>query len=175
MVKIKEHSEGTIKGMSTYRLFLKLDSSHTRVMVVYGNSKYPLVIKSSKPFWNSAFGKAIGYGINPLYAQADPELIYDSWVTIQSDGTCTACPSVMNVEAPNNKWLQPFEDGEDIIIQSEIGGAWFVIDKYSITDNKILLGQFTTSGSLEVLLNVTLIDEETGQKTELTGLECSAK
>jgi hypothetical protein len=175
IIKIKEHTESSLKGLCTYQLFLKLDSSSTRALMVYGNTQHPLAIKSSKPFWNSAFGKAVGYGINPLYVRLDSNLVYDSWVTIESNGTCVGCPAVMNVESPDEKWIQAFEEGEDIIIQSPIGGAWFVTDKYVVHDNKILLGQFTTSGSIEVLLNVTLKDDTTGQKTDLTGLKCFTK
>jgi hypothetical protein len=76
----------------------------------------------------------------------------------------------MSVEAPTEKWIEPFNAGNNIVISSDIGGAWFVTDKYEITNNKVLLGQFTTKGNLEVLLNVTLISESSGEKTELTGL-----
>lgn len=168
--EIAKHTEGDLRGCTTYQLVLENLPSQQRVVMVYGNKSHPLYIKSSKPFWNSSFGKAVCYGVNVSYQKLDSNIVYDSWVTIQSDFGCSDCPAVMSVEAPNEKWIEPFNAGNNIVISSDIGGAWFVTDKYEITNNKVLLGQFTTKGNLEVLLNVTLISESSGEKTELTGL-----
>lgn len=165
------HDEGELKGQTTYRLYLLIDSSNYRVSMIFGNKQHELRISTSEKFWNSELGKPIGYGINPVYTEADPNVRFDTWVTIHSDGLCTSCIPVMFVEAPNEAWSKLLEQGSEVVIQSEIGGAWFVLDSYKANDNKVLLGQFTTSGTLQVVLNASLLDTRTNEEKKLYDLK----
>lgn len=92
----------------------------------------------------------------PIY----PDLAYDSWVTIGLSSTPNAAAgvaAVSTVQSSSNPWATNFDPGGglpggNIAIDDAIGGAWYALygDSNAVAgdDLKVLIGQFTTTGSL---------------------------
>ena len=87
-----------------------------------------------------------------------PDLNYDSWLTIGLD----LAPSGENEEGISSLGMiaeqAAFEAGENFVLESEIGGSWFVLpgsDNGLADDNlQVLLAQVTTNGLLSGQLNL---------------------
>ena len=87
---------------------------------------------------------------------------YDSWVTIGLQGTPdlgAGEAGVSTVQSTTNPWETNFDpggglDGGDIVIDDEIGGAWYALNGQTNgvagDDFKVLIGQFVTTGTFEV-------------------------
>ena len=63
----------------------------------------------------------------------------------------------------NSSWnFGDFEEGMNVVIDDSIGGALFVLNEEGMTnilsggDQRILIGQFTTSGEMSGVINVQM-------------------
>ena len=149
--------------MTTYRMYVTTPNTNDVISAIYGEEEVPLVISTTTSFFQSEFGSVLGSGINPAFFPFSPPLEFDSWVTIGLDG-----PAGPDDQAPstigetNNSWETNFESGMDLLIQDSIGGAIFVTNSagslniVSGEDQRILMGQFTTDGSMSGQVNVQM-------------------
>ena len=154
---------GELAGMTTYRMYITTPNTNDVISAIYGEEELPLVISTTTSFFQSEFGNVLGSGISPALFPFSPSLEFDSWVTIGLDG-----PAGPDDQAPstigetNNSWETNFEAGMDLLIQDSIGGAIFVTNSagsmniVSGDDQRILLGQFTTDGSMSGQVNVQM-------------------
>ena len=144
-----------LTGLTTYRMYALCQNPDDFVSGVFGDSNAATLITSTTSFYQDGFGAGLATGINPDLIAFFPSVAYDSWVTIGVDGPVdpTAGEGAVNVIAgPTNPWLVNFEAGGDIVIDDETGGGWFNLQGASNgvagDDLRVLLGQFTTDGTL---------------------------
>ena len=98
--------------------------------------------------------------LTTVFFQFLPELQYDSWVTIghaPEDGTAQQSLTIAN--SPNQNWVAAFEAGGDIVIDDIFGGLWSIFNDgndqgLAGADNKVLLAQLTTDGTITAQLAV---------------------
>ena len=160
------HASGELQGMVTYRLYVGTPNDNDIISAVYGYDETPLSIETTTSFYQHPFGSALSNNNNPLLYTGFPELEFDSWLTIGLDG-----PAGENEVAPitigdlNNGWVSNFEEGMDVVIADSIGGALFVSNEQGVTnilsgsDQRILIGQFTTSGQMSGIVNFQMFTE----------------
>jgi hypothetical protein len=151
-------------GQSTYRLYVNFPSDDVEVTAVYGTDSAPweMVNTAADGFYNNPVGADFGGSVNPLFFSAFPELEYDSWFTIGSapgddDGLNSAFDSALTS-------LADFNSGGDFIVNTFVGGSIFVVPGANTqgvpVNNRVLLGQFTTSGTTAALVNVQFRDAD---------------
>ena len=176
---VAHHTSGELSGMVTSRLYVGLNGANDLVVSCSGDDENVLIIEStSEPaWWNDAgYDYAVPYagtnngvpiGIDPAQFQTNPNLQFDSWVTIGSeDITGVTQPIVLN--SPDNPILDSFRANEGYAINTfddAVGNLWFAlpvptnVEAYAGEDLKVLVAQFTTSGQisgqlqLQVFLN----------------------
>ena len=157
------HASGELQGMVTYRLYVGTPNDNDIISAIFGDDETPLSIATSTSFYQHPFGSSLGSNNSPLFYDSFPELEFDSWLTIGLDG-----PAGDNEVAPstigdlNSGWVSDFEEGMNVVIDDSIGGALFVLNEQGITnilsggDQRILIGQFTTSGEMSGVINVQM-------------------
>ena len=149
-------------GATTYRLYANLTVDAAEVTAVYGTDSTPWSMTSSAldGFYNDAVGSDFGGGVNPLFFGSFPSLEYDSWFTIgaapgDDDGLNSAIDAALTS-------LDDFNSGGDFIVDTFIGGSIFVVPGANTQGvpvaGRVLLGQFTTSGQVNALVNIQIRD-----------------
>ena len=133
---------------------------------VSGDATNPTYVNTTTSFYHAALGAGVPNGINSLLFPVYPDLAYDSWVTIGLQGTPNALAgeaNVSTVQSNDNPWFTNFDPGGglpggNISIDDGIGGAWYALngDANGVAgaDEKVLAGQFTTTGELDGQLYV---------------------
>ena len=153
-----------LDGYTTYRLYAVCESTDDFVSSIFGVFDVITQINTTTDFWQSEFGGLSSESINESALAFVPSLEYDSYVTIgkifQSDpGTATF--------TSGTDWSNQFEPGGGIpgssfVIEGAVGGAWFTvnlgaeesINAFAGDDFKVLIGQFTTTGTMTGCVNV---------------------
>lgn len=144
-----------LTGFTTYRLYALCQNPDDFVSGVFGDNNAPTIISSTTGFFQDPFGSGLATGINPDLVAFFPSVSFDSWVTIGIDGPVDAAAGegpINVIAGPTNPWLVNFEAGGDIVIDDATGGGWFnlqgVTNGVAGDDLKVLLGQFTTDGTM---------------------------
>lgn len=145
-------------GQHTYRLFADFISNDVEVTAVYGTDTTPWQIEStaSNGFYNDPVGSDFGGSINPMFFTVFPDLVYDSWFTIGAEpGDDDGLNSAFDAGLSS---LADFNSGGDFIVNTFVGGSIFVVPGANAQGvpvaGKVLLGQYTTSGVVEALVNI---------------------
>ena len=155
------HTDGDLAGMTTWRVYFHTTHPDDFVTAVYGNSNEPLALTTTTNFYQDALGGATAQPINPLLLPSSPNLEFDSYITIglsqMADGSAGEnAPST--AASPNQNWTAAFEAGEDLIIDDQVGGLWFIYNGDANgapdADGRVLLAQLTTDGDIGGTLNV---------------------
>ena len=170
-----------LTGYNTYRLYAKFSSPNDFLGAVQGDSNFPTKIQGGNNFYNDAVGTNSNEGYNPILFGGFPSLEYDSYLTIGMAGTSDsdAGEAAINFAVDDaNNWLAPFEPGggatgQDIIIDSQIGGAWFPLfpdsNAFAGEDSLVMIGQFTTDTTLFGVVSLFMfIDGEQTNDTLIT-------
>ena len=129
---------------TTYQLFAAFDADQAvRLTAVFGIADTTLQIATDASFHQDPAGADL-YSNLPLGAAAD-----DSWLAVGTEGLMYAV----------GDGLGAFAAGGDLVFDDAVGGAWFILPDDSDAglvgeDGRILLGQFTTEGSLDVMINL---------------------
>lgn len=147
-----------LTGMTTYRLYAQLTDSADFVGAVYGSAEEPIDISTTTSFFQHPAGGSFGTDLNGFFLSILPDLNYDSWLTIGLD----LAPSGANEEGISSLGIiaeqAAFEAGENFVLNSEIGGSWFVLpgsdNGIAGADQQVLLAQVTTNGLLSGQLNL---------------------
>ncbi|MGY8917884.1 MAG: hypothetical protein ACKVJ6_06385, partial [Flavobacteriales bacterium] len=145
-------------GQNTYRLYAEFTSPDVEVTAVYGTDTTPWTLSSdaANGFYNDPVGANFGGSINPLFYASFPNMEFDSWLTIgaapgDADGINSAFDAALSSFAD-------FNSGGDFVVNTFIGGSIFVVpganDQGRPVGGKVLLGQFTTSGIVDALVNI---------------------
>jgi hypothetical protein len=108
---------------------------------------------ATEPMFQSPVGGLVGSDQNPSLFGFFPSAEFDSFITIgltQEPGDGEG--AVNATDSPNNPWGENFEAGNDLLIDDEIGGGWYILNGQSNgiagDDLRVLLAQVTTAGSL---------------------------
>ncbi|MDE0917226.1 MAG: hypothetical protein OSA04_02850, partial [Flavobacteriales bacterium] len=142
-----------LSGMTTYRVFAVLENTDDVLSAIIGDNEYHTFFNSSTTFFQDPNGSATPNALNPDFFQVAPSLEFDSWITIGIDQAPEGDEGNISViEDSGSPWIAPFEAGNNIDISSTEGGGWYAFADDSNTisgaDKEVLVGQFTTSGTL---------------------------
>lgn len=137
-------NEGKVPG-KTWRIYAEMVNEGDQVFVVFGDTAHRLIVKSTKPFYQSPAGGAMAKDSNRKVASEDPKLRHDSWITIGSADNYDNTMNTLNLD------LTAFEE-KGAAIDSGKEGAWFCLptDKqaYCGPSKRILIMQLTSEGSI---------------------------
>ncbi|MGB1032370.1 MAG: hypothetical protein ACPGWM_07135, partial [Flavobacteriales bacterium] len=148
-----------LAGMTTYRLYATFADEDDFLSAVYAVPGEPLEVRTSTSFYQNALTGNLGESVLPALFATFPEAEYDSFVTIGRANSEDPGTSVSTIEANTEPWIQNFADGGDIVIDGLFGGSWFhtfseaAVNGYAGPDMKVLVGQFTTDGLLQGVIN----------------------
>ena len=163
-LSVEAHATNIIEGQTTYRVYLNTPDPTDVVSAVFGSNLKPLSISTTTGFYNSTFGGATGADIQAFALGTVPELSADSWVTIGVEDNSSGT-DISTLESPNQPWVACFSegsvlDGNDFVIDDVAGGGWFVLgtspNGIAGDDQRVLLQQITTAGTLTGTLNVQI-------------------
>ena len=169
-VQLETVAEDGVPGMTTYRLYVTMVNPTDALSSVVGEDGLETYINTTTSFYQDPFGGALGQNINPILFSFAPELQYDSYVTIgltQAADVAAGEIEVTAVESEGANWIAPFEAGGNISIDGAFGGAWFTLNGATNAvagdDLQVLLGQFTTSGTLSGQISLQIFPEGNGE------------
>lgn len=155
---VAEHADGLLAGMTTYRMYATLEHADDFVSSVFGNSEDTLILGTTTSFYQHPGGSALGQSINPVVIASFPELAYDSWVTIGLDQLAGFGEGEVQTVQGASAWSNEFENGNDIVMNDELGGLWFILNGSTNgvagDDLRVLIAQVTTDGELSGMLNM---------------------
>lgn len=157
-----------LAGMTTYRMYALCEHPTDKVSGVVGDSSIPLAIHSTAPFYQNSTGSALAWDINPGFLALVPELNYDSWVTVGIGSLAEWGTSIPMAVAGTGAtdWRIPFEQGNSLIINDNVGGGWILLGGESGAageDLRVLIGQFTTAGNITGTVNIQFFPEGVSQ------------
>lgn len=151
-IEVDEVENGGVVAGRTYRVYAVMESEGDVIDAIFGEAGKPMEISCSSTFYQHPKGGALAAEVQRYDIQNDATLGYDSWVTIGLEdnymNSLTAFP-------PETTFLNAFEEGGTLATDN---GAWFVLpDKrqaFAPEDKRILIGQFTTTGTVNGLINI---------------------
>jgi hypothetical protein len=155
---VAETANGT-----TYRVYATFDNPTDELVAVYALETAPMVVGVSTSFYQDPVGAVLAQTINPAFFGAFPSLEYDSWFTIGSEDS-NGTSDVQQVGM--DSYFAAFEAGGGFMIDTFIGGSWFLLPNQSAdaeagADGRVLIGQFTTDGVVNLTMNFQWDDEST--------------
>ena len=179
---VEEHAVGGIAGMTTYRLYVTTPGPTDFVSAVAGDELNPSYLRTSTSFYQDENGGLTAGAINPLLFDFFPSSAYDSWLTIGIDQAPAAGDdSVQDVTlaaAAGDTWADDFEAGGNLELNSFFGGSWFTTNLVSNgvagDDNRVLIAQLTTDGTLTGQLYVQVFPNGVGADAEYLTLSFGA-
>ncbi len=157
-------TETDLSGYSCYQVFITMENEDDFLSAIAGDENNPTSVTTTTSFHHSLLGGSTPNGIQSLLFGVYPDLEFDSWVTIglsQAPNAGAGEAAVSTVQSGINPWTTNFDSGiglpgGSIVIDDAVGGAWYALngDENGIAgpDLKVLAGQFTTDGDLEVSL-----------------------
>ena len=156
----------------TVRVFADFEVGEEVVLTsIFGNSQSPWITASAGEFYQHPLGADFGGDIIPGFFSTFPELEFDSWFTIG------AAPGDYNALSQQNMYvhLPEFNAGDDMIINTEEGAAIYAppasgSQGYTDENGRVLIGQFTTNGLVQLVLNITFQDYNLNTSESLTDL-----
>jgi len=143
------NNEGIVPG-NTFRVYAVFENEGDILDAVYGEASALMSISSTKPFYQHPKGGALSTDIQRYDISVNPELAYDSWVTIGAED------NYMNALSGFIMEFGEFETKGGKL--ETLNGAWFVTpDKRQSMagpSKRILLMQLTTEGKIDGLINL---------------------
>jgi hypothetical protein len=172
-----------LNGSITYRIYIDMKPGYA-LQMVYGDKKHALYIKTSTTFFNNNYCLAItGYNVNPKEINNNTVAL-DSWITMgaatklhsgilrseDTDGSIlkrdglTKTDGLTSGTFPTfkafNLDLDFFKDRKEAACFSVHDGGWAALGAGGVkgpnAENRVLIAQLTTNGSLSFRLNVQI-------------------
>ncbi|MGB1347611.1 MAG: hypothetical protein ACPHX0_07195 [Flavobacteriales bacterium] len=172
-LSVETYAEGGVLGTTTYRVYVTTPNEDDFVSAITGDENNPSFLRTSTSFYQNDFGGLTADQSNPFLFSVFPELAYDSWVTIGIDQAPVPGDgngAISLVQADGDSWVEDFEAGGNLEINSFFGGSWFttILDDNGVAgaDKKVLLAQLTTDGTLTGQLYVQVFPEGNGENAE---------
>jgi hypothetical protein len=154
-LSVEEYAVDGVTGYTTYRVFANFDNQYDELTTVYGvvdgNETSPLSITTTGDFYQDSNGGLTADDINPALFATFPSLEFDSYLAI---GAATTPSPVSTVGIAPGDF-----DANGLVINDNIGGLWFVTpgaepEATAGPDGKVLIGQFTTNGIVDMTVNL---------------------
>ncbi len=166
-LELELFAENSIGGKNTYRVYVTTPSASDFVSAIAGDSNVPAYLRTTTSFHQDPFGSYTAAQINPLFFGIVPTLQYDSWLTMGISNAPTAGQSdITFVLAEGDTWINDFEAGGNLEINSFFGGSWFTLptfsNGYAGADQRVLVAQLTTDGQLSGQLYVQVFPNGVG-------------
>lgn len=154
-----------IPGKSTYRVYANFSAGSDSVEVVaaYGSvnaaatppTNDPWEIFSTQPFYQDAAGSLLAENVLPALFPMVPSLQYDSWLTL--GGGPGVATGLTLVQPASNPFAAFASSGGNVNVTDQVGATMFYTPGASPyahpISNKMLIGQFTTSGVVSLQYN----------------------
>jgi len=169
-----EHTSGDLAGMTTYRIYVVLPEEGDFLSSISGEGQFSTQLRTTTSFYQHPLGSHTPNSLNPILYGSFPELEHDSYVTIgldQMPDLAAGEGDIDAVQTPDAPWFTDFENGEDIVIGSTFGGAFFTLNGntngYAGADGKVLVAQLTTDGIINGQLFVQFFPQGDGSQQQL--------
>ena len=152
------------EGLMVHRVYAEFDGPGYAVMAMFGTQDHPLRFEADAGFNQDA---AAGPLVNDLAAAgASPT---DSWLTLGAEAPGDVTLYTVGLD------FTDFEAGGDLVVDTEEGGALFVIPgsqtaNISGADGRVLLAQVASTGMIDIQMNLKL-EMPSGAAPEILGLE----
>lgn len=169
--------DGTVTGYpaghTTYRIYANTTSPADRVVTMFGDDDSPFILNvTGNGVWNHPAGGVVGNSVNCALYGVLPAVQYDSYLTV--DYTCNsgATNTIYTVQDAAQPWLSqvwntaPYGAG-NTLLNSSFGSAWFSLtsdaNNLAGADNKVLIAQITTNGTICGIINLQVFPNYSGQ------------
>ena len=173
LLVVSEEPAAVVPGSKRFRFSVRMVNGGDRMSAIFGNSEVPLDVSVSSGAFNSPYNTGWNAaGVNPAFLGAFPELIDDTYATIGLDGPASVS-ELANAADPllaedSNQPITPFflvSGATQLLSDQIIGSSWFTLSDVdnSLPDEnlEVLILQVTTSGTVEGLVNVSILPEGT--------------
>jgi len=165
---VVEHLEGSLMGMTTYRVYMACANALDYVNTCSGDNTNPLVLNSASGSWfnhpaNVSFNAA---GMNPELFEMFPNLEFDSYITIGSETTGGDHPSAIWGAISASDEFDGDASGFNVTVDDNVGGAWYLPfpgleaadthPGFAGDDQRVLLMQMTTAGPISGQIQVQI-------------------
>ena len=152
-------------GSAIHRVYAQFDTSGYEVISIFGTEDHPWTVASTTGFYQSPDGGPLASNLPAVSTATSP---FDSWFTIGGDQSESV--SLLSVGLD----FTTFEAGGNFEESDPEGGAIFIIPgsedvAVSGSDGKVLIAQFTSTGSMDFLVNLKFINPS-GGNPEVMGL-----
>ncbi|MGB0509687.1 MAG: plastocyanin/azurin family copper-binding protein, partial [Flavobacteriales bacterium] len=150
-----------LTGYNTYRVYLNTEGPLDKLSAVYGDDSRPLSISSTQPFRQTPLFPGASNALvnvnNAVLFPTFPEILYDSYLTIgidQAHDPLAGQSAISIVEDAAAPFAAGFGLGGDILVNTNVGGAWYIDDADLYTNGdagagqKVLVAQLTTQGEI---------------------------
>lgn len=169
---VQVHATGDLAGQTTYRLYVNFPADDTYYIgSISGDGDttsniQPLNISTTTDFYQDPVGSLTANGINPSAFSSFPTLEYDSWITVIGEDNTFAT----QVSTVGEGWIANFEAGGDIVINSQKGGAWYILNNVDNGQSvsTALIAQLTTDGTISGQVTVNYFAPELGYSLQST-------
>ena len=169
---VQVHTTGDLAGQTTYRLYVNFPADDTYYIgSISGDGDttsniQPLNISTTTDFYQDPVGSLTANGINPSAFSSFPTLEYDSWITVIGEDNTFAT----QVSTVGEGWIANFEAGGDIVINSQEGGAWYILNNVDNGQSvsTALIAQLTTDGTISGQVTVNYFAPELGYSLQST-------
>ena len=151
-----------------HRFYVEAQDSTDKMSAVRGWDGYPLVINAPGGVYNNPFNSSWNAsGLNPNSFGAFPCLQYDSYATINLDGTASSVPGAEDPSMVQDSQLSPTVSeffgqntlGEpvELNVNTLTGASWYVLNTASNSlpdeDGRWLVMQLTSAAHVDGVLN----------------------
>ena len=162
-IVVEEQAE-SLDGYSTYRVYADLAPDWGVMALFTSNLGTPLVWKTDAEFYNNSVAGAVyGTTINSAFFPVFDGLAYDSWFTIGGEDM-TSGITIQDAPAGAFNAMGMTPTSELVVTD----GSYFVQSPVTgDADNKVLIGQFTTAGNLEIKVNLLIRNTVTNEAIKL--------
>ena len=170
METVAEHTDGDLAGMSTYRIYAVLPQEGDFLSSISGEGAFSTQIRTSTSFYQHPLGASTPNFINPALFGGYPELEYDSYMTIGLDQQPDLGAGEGAINVAGN-WGNDFENGGDVVLNGEFGGAWFALNGdangFAGADRRVLVAQVTTDGAVNGQIFAQVFPQGDGANAQL--------
>ena len=161
-----ESSPAVGAGGTVYRFYVNANDATDKISAVFGNDQAHLVINTPDGIFNSTFNASwSASGINAAFIPLVPDLVDDSYATINLDGPAStsglaaaADPSIVE-DATLSPTISGYftAGGTGLDVNTLTGGSWYVLNTAGNAlpdaNNRWLIAQITTTGSISGQMN----------------------
>ena len=161
---IQESTSSSTDTLMVHRVYAQFDGAGFEVLAMFGTQDSPLQFTAEDGFHQDPSAGPLATDLPSIGAVPT-----DSWLTIGGEGPGTVSLYSIGMDFPS------FESGNDLIVDSNEGGALFIIPgtqpaAVSGADGRVLLAQVASQGMVELRLNLK-VETPAGDAPEILGLE----